>query len=95
MAHATIASPLWRMLGWYMSSMAHSSMPQFRRGAVPACRTFAMTVWRMHLVYIIVYTSMMCKQSTTTVLYCVYTLVFGHKVELNKRRAIAKVIVKH
>ena len=33
------------------SSMAHSSMPQFRRGAVLVCRSFVvMSIWRMHFV---------------------------------------------
>ena len=36
---------------WRTSSMAHASMPQFRRGAVLVCRSFAgMSVWRMHFV---------------------------------------------
>ena len=48
---------------WRTSSMAHSSMPQFRCGAVLVCRSFArMSVWRMHFVYIIMYSSIICKQ---------------------------------
>ena len=47
MAHARLAQvqydagSIWRIPLWRSSSMAHSSMPQFRCGAVPVCRSFA------------------------------------------------------
>ena len=52
MAHARMAQvqydagpawriPLWRSSGVTHFSMAHASMPQFRCGAVPVCRSFA------------------------------------------------------
>ena len=92
------AGLVWRISVWRIPVRCSSG----RCGAIPVCRSFAVMsvgLWRMHFVEIIIYTSwMICQQSTTSQRLCQrsmsysYTVLIRSSLEGWHRVSIAKTV---